>query len=88
MRQCPEKPQPPPALHRRWLVLRKIVEARSVVALGLAGGVGTWGVQAYPVSQDVVFLGLIGERAPGLLSVLTSDTQLSGSRLRTMQPRC
>ena len=30
-----------------------------------------WGLRAYPVSRDDVFLGLIGERAPGVLSVLT-----------------
>ena len=52
-------------------MLRKIVEARAVVALAMSGGVGLWGLRAYPVSQDDVFLGLIGERAPGVLSVLT-----------------
>src|SRR6266540_3706431 len=51
-------------------MLRKIVEARAVVALAMSGGVGLWGVHAYPVSHDDVFLGLIGERAPGALSVL------------------
>src|SRR3970040_1427199 len=50
---------------------RKIVEARAVVALAMSGGVGLWGLRAYPVSHDDVFLGLIGERAPGMLSVLT-----------------
>jgi len=53
------------------VVLRKIVEARAVIALAIAAGVGTWGVRAYPVSHDDVFLGLIGERAPAVLSVLT-----------------
>ena len=52
-------------------MLRKIVEARAVVALAMSGGVGLWGLRAYPVSHDDVFLGLIGERAPGMLSVLT-----------------
>ena len=52
-------------------MLRKIVEARAVVALAMSGGVGLWGLRAYPVSHDDVFLGLIGERAPGVLSVLT-----------------
>ena len=52
-------------------MLRKIVEARAVVALAMSGGVGLWGLRAYPVSYDDVFLGLIGERAPGMLSVLT-----------------
>ena len=52
-------------------MVRKIVEARTLVALAIAGGVGAWGVHAYPVSQEDVFLGLIGERTPGVLSVLT-----------------
>ena len=52
-------------------MLRKIVEARAVVALAMAGGIGLWGLRVYPVSHDDVFLGLIGERAPGVLSVLT-----------------
>ena len=52
-------------------MLRKIVEARGLVALAASGGVGLWGLRAYPVSHDDVFLGLIGERAPGVLSVLT-----------------
>jgi len=52
-------------------MVRKIVEARTLVALAIAGGVGAWGVHAYPVSREDVFLGLIGERTPGVLSVLT-----------------
>jgi hypothetical protein len=53
------------------VLLRKIVEARAVVALALACAVGAWGVHTYPVARDDVFLGLIGERAPRVLSVLT-----------------
>ena len=52
-------------------MLRKIVEARALVAWAMSGGVGLWGLRAYPISPDDVFLGLIGERAPGVLSVLT-----------------
>jgi hypothetical protein len=52
-------------------VLRKIVEARAVVALAMSGAVGLWGLRAYPISHDDVFLSLIGERAPKVLSVLT-----------------
>src|SRR5688572_17770564 len=52
-------------------MFRKIVEARALVALAVSGGVGLWGLRAYPVSHDDVFLGLIGERAPGVLSLLT-----------------
>ena len=52
-------------------MLRRIVEARGVMALVMSGAVGLWGLRAYPISHDDVFLGLIGERAPGVLSVLT-----------------
>src|SRR4029453_953544 len=52
-------------------MLRKIVEARALVALAVSGGVGLCGLRAYPVSHDDVFLGLIGERAPAVLAVLT-----------------
>lgn len=52
-------------------MLRKVVEARALVALALAGAAGAWGVHTYPVSREDVFLDLIGERAPGVLSVLT-----------------
>ena len=51
-------------------MLRKIVEARGVVALASAGGIGAWGLHAYPLARDDVFLGLIGEQAPGVLAVL------------------
>src|SRR3954468_1150962 len=52
-------------------MLRKIVEARALVALTISGGIGVWGLRAHPISHDDVFLGLIGERAPGVLSILT-----------------
>jgi hypothetical protein len=52
-------------------LIRKIVEARVVVELAVACGVGVWGIHAYPVSRDDVFLGLIGEQAPRALAVLT-----------------
>ena len=52
-------------------MIRKIVEARVLVALAVACGVGVWGIHAYPVSRDDVFLGLIGEQAPRVLAVLT-----------------
>jgi hypothetical protein len=39
-----------------------------VVALAVACGVGVWGIRAYPVSRDDVFLGLIGEQAPRVLA--------------------
>ena len=51
-------------------MLRTIVDARALVALAMSAGVGLWGLRAYPFSHDDVFLGLIRERAPGVLSVL------------------
>ena len=67
----PENRRIPSAPRRRGLlVLRKIVEARVVIALTLAGCVGAWGVHAHPISRDNVFLGLIGERTPGVLAAL------------------
>ena len=36
-------------------MIRKIVEARVVVALAVACGAGVWGIHAYPVSRDDVF---------------------------------
>jgi hypothetical protein len=72
MPRRPENRRTRSAPRRRCpVVLRKIVEARAVIALAVAGGVGAWGVHAYPVSHDDVFLGLIGERAPAVLAVLT-----------------
>ena len=53
-------------------MLRRIVEARAVRGPGDVAAVSAlWGLRAYPISHDDVFLGLIGERAPGVLSVLT-----------------
>src|SRR5687768_3529144 len=37
----------------------------------MSGAVGLWGLRAYPISHDDVFLGLIGERAPRVLAILT-----------------
>jgi hypothetical protein len=51
-------------------MLRTIVDARRVVALGVAGGVGAWGLSAYPFSTQDPFLGLIALEAPGVCRAL------------------
>src|SRR5689334_16531214 len=68
----PDNRRTPSAPRRRCpVLLRKIIEARAVIALAVAAGVGAWGVHAFPVSRDDVFLGLIGEQAPAVLAALT-----------------
>ena len=52
------------------LMLRSILEARAMVALFVAAGVGTWGLHAYPVRPDEVFLALIEVRTPLVFHVL------------------
>ena len=51
-------------------MLRTIVEARVLVAMLVAAGVGTWGLHAYPVRTDDVFLALIEARKPFVFQVL------------------
>jgi hypothetical protein len=55
------------------VVLRKIVEARAVIALALAGGVGAWGVHAYASTgpEDPRFNTYYG----GIQSVVASSSQ-------------
>src|SRR5438132_10198676 len=51
-------------------MVRTIVDARGVVAMLLAAGVGTWGLHTYPVNMENVFLALIELRKPVLFQVL------------------
>ncbi len=51
-------------------MLRTLVQSRAPVALILAAATGLWGLQAYPMSRDDVFLGLISEYAPGTYRLL------------------
>jgi hypothetical protein len=51
-------------------MLRSVVEARGLVAMLVAAGVGTWGLQTYPVRTDDVFLALIEARKPVVFQVL------------------
>jgi len=52
------------------MMLRSILEARGLVAMVVAAGVGTWGLHAYPVRPDEVFLALIEVRKPLVFHVL------------------
>jgi hypothetical protein len=51
-------------------MLRSIVEARRAAALGVAAAIGTWGLTAYPLPRENVFLGLIAAETPGVFHVL------------------
>ncbi len=52
-------------------MLRTVLEARALAAMAAAAGVGTWGLHAYPVPGDDLFLNLVEERAPFVFHVLT-----------------
>src|SRR5436190_299692 len=52
-------------------MLRTFVETRALVAMLVAACVGTWGLRAYPVQSDNVFLAVIALRTPSVFDVLT-----------------
>jgi hypothetical protein len=47
-------------------MLRTLLDARTLVALAVALATGVWGLCAYPLSQDDVFLALVAVRRPDL----------------------
>ena len=51
-------------------MLRTILEARTVLAMAVAMGVGAWGLQAYPVPPDDPFLTLIHAQKPLVFNIL------------------
>jgi hypothetical protein len=51
-------------------MLRTLLEARTVLAMAIATGVGAWGLQAYPVPPDDPFLTLIQAQKPFVFNVL------------------
>ena len=51
-------------------MVRAIVEARALVAMSVAAVVGTWGLHAYPVNDENVYLALIALRNPMAFHVL------------------
>ena len=52
------------------MTTRTMLEARVVVAMAVATGVGAWGLHAYPVDPDNLFLALIALRNPFVFHVL------------------
>src|SRR6202171_2601807 len=51
-------------------MLRRMLDARPVVAMIVAAGVGTWGLSAYPLPMDNVFLEIMALRNPAVLQLL------------------
>src|SRR5438128_6973362 len=51
-------------------MVRTIVEMRVLVAMMAAAATGTWGLHAYPVQTDNVFLGLIALQKPPVFHLL------------------
>ena len=51
-------------------MLRTVLEARGLVAMLAAAGVGTWGLHTYPLRTDDVFLALIELRNPPVFRLL------------------
>ena len=52
-------------------MLRRILEARTVIALAMAAAIGGWGLDVYPVQFDNPFLALIALEKPVVFQVLT-----------------
>src|SRR5436305_8383224 len=51
-------------------MLRAALETRALAVMIIAASVGTWGLRAYPVPSDDLFLGLIEARTPLVFHVL------------------
>ncbi len=51
-------------------MLRTMLDARPLVAMIVAAGVGTWGLSAYPLPMDNVFLEIMALRNPAVLQLL------------------
>src|SRR5216683_462845 len=51
-------------------MLRRMLDARPLVAMIVAAGVGTWGLSAYPLPMDNVFLEIMALRNPAVLQLL------------------
>ena len=50
-------------------MLARIVEVRVTLALIVAAVVGTWGLHAYPMRSDDVFLALVEARKPFVVTI-------------------
>src|SRR5438874_8666880 len=51
-------------------MMRAVLEARMLAAIMIAAIVGTWGLRAYPVPSDDLFLGLVEARTPLVFNML------------------
>ena len=51
--------------------MRRILEARTLIAMLMAAVIGGWGLDVYPVQQDNPFLGLIALQKPVVFQVLS-----------------
>ena len=51
-------------------MLRTMLDARPLVAMTVAARVGTWGLSAYPLPMDNVFLEIMALRNPAVLQLL------------------
>ena len=51
-------------------MVRAILEWRGVLAMVAGGGIGVWGLHAYPVAADNAFLRLVEVRTPVVYGVL------------------
>src|SRR6266446_1021758 len=51
-------------------MLRRMLDARPLVAMIVAAGVGTWGLSAYPLPMHNVFLEIMALRNPAVLQFL------------------
>src|SRR3990170_4104554 len=52
-------------------MVRSIVDARVLIALAIAAGVGTVGLRAFPMRSDHVFLAVIEAKRPDVYSTLS-----------------
>ena len=62
-------------------MVRAMLEVRALAALLIAAGIGTWGLRAYPVPSDDLFLAPHrGSNARRCSTPWCMDTPRSGSR--------
>ena len=65
-------------------MLRRLVDARVLIALAIAAGVGTVGLRAFPMRSDHVFLAVIEARRPDVYyAPCPTATPVSGSPRRS-----
>src|SRR5262245_55295606 len=55
-----------PRLGSRTTMFRMLIDARGLLATLVAAGVGVWGLMAFPIQRDNVFLSVIEARRPDI----------------------